>query len=184
MHHEAAPELYRMRRTHDCEAETTMPCGHSRVTLRVTVSSVRMPSRKLTLQVTREPWCAAAVGLNVSLELCRCETAASVAVEKTTILPVMRDSPFPPPPPFHSHSIFGLEPEQRPGAMQESSACCPSARVGTVTAGFWVRAGAEQDGLHVKALHVLLNSSGWSLETFLLEDNNNNNSLQLLQFLF
>lgn len=51
--------------------------------------------------------------------------------------------------PLHSHWILGLEPVQRPGAVQESVASRPSARVGTVTAGFWVRPSDVHDGWHV-----------------------------------
>ena len=61
------------------------------------------------------------------------------------MFPVTGDSAFPI---FvHFQVILGLDPEQRPGAMQVSEARWPSIRGGTITVGFWLR--ADQGEAHV-----------------------------------
>lgn len=54
------------------------------------------------------------------------------------LFPVMGDSSFPLP--VHFQVILGSDPEHTPGAVQVSMVLCPSARGGTVTLGFWLRA--------------------------------------------
>ena len=64
-------------------------------------------------------------------------TAFRVSDLEAVLFPVITEA-FPPAP-LHVQVILGSDPEQRPGAVQVSVVCRPSAIEGTITAGFCVR---------------------------------------------
>lgn len=51
--------------------------------------------------------------------------------------PVMWESISPAP--LQVQVILGSDPEQRPGAVQVSVACCPAVSGGIINVGFWLR---------------------------------------------